>query len=116
YLGKFFFNVYWDSGSSYVDGETAYLRKMPMSYSAGAGWVSRGWNVRLSVVNPLQSSWKISKDSLATFRYDSEITRFGSDFHRRISLNVTYTINYGKKVNQIGELNGGKNISTSILH
>ena len=116
YLGKIFFNAYWDSGSSYVDGETAYLRKMPMSYSAGAGWASRGWNIQLSVVNLLQSSWKISKDSFIARWYGCEMTRFGSDFHRRISLNVTYTINYGKKVNQTGELNGGKNISTSILH
>ena len=44
------------------------------------------------------------------------MTQFGSDYHRRISLTVTYTFNYGKKVSQYGELNGEKNISTSILH
>ncbi len=47
--------------------------------------------------------------------YDSSVTQFGSDYHRRILLSVTYTFNYGRKVNQSGELSGEKNISTSIL-
>ncbi len=116
YLGKFFFNAYYDSGWSYVDGENAYLRKMPMGYSVGAGWASGGWNLQLSVVNPFQSSWELSKDRLSTRWYDSRVTQFGSDYHRRISLSVTYTFNYGKKVNQTGELSGDRNISTSVLH
>lgn len=116
YLGKFFFNAYYDSGTSYVDGENAYLRKMPMSYSAGAGWSSHGWNIQLSLVNLFQSSWRLSKDTLTTRWYDSSVTQFGSDYHRRISLSVTYTLNYGRNVNKSGELSGDKNISTSILH
>ena len=115
YLGRFFFNGYYDTGSSYVDGENAFLRKMPMSYSVSAGWASRGWNIQLSVINPFQSSWKLSEDTLTTRWYDNKMTQFGSDYHRRISLTVTYTFNYGKKVSQSGELSGEKNISTSIL-
>lgn len=117
YLGKFFFfNAYYDSGISYVDGENAYLRKMPMSYSAGGGWSSHGWNIQLSLVNLFQSSWRLSKDTLITRWYDSSVTQFGSDFHRRITLSVTYTFNYGRKVNKSGELSSEKNITTSILH
>lgn len=115
YLGNFFLNAYYDSGTSYVDGENAYLMKMPMSYSAGAGWSSHGWNVQLSLVNLLQSSWRLSKDTLTTRWYDSDVTRFGPECHRRISLSVTYTFNYGRKVDRSGELSDGKNISTSIL-
>ena len=116
FLGSFFFNGYYDTGSSYVDGENAFLRKMPMGYSLSAGWASRGWNIQLSIVNPFQSSWKLSEDALATRWYDNKMTQFGADYHRRISLTVTYTLNYGKKVSQHGELSGDKNISTSILH
>lgn len=115
YLGDFFFNAYYDSRSSYVDGENAYLRKMPMSYSLSVGWASHGWNIQLSMVNLFQSSWKLSKDTLATRWYDSNVTRFGSDYHRCISMSVSYTFNYGRKVSQSGELNGEKSISTSIL-
>lgn len=115
YLGNFYFNAYYDSGTSYVDGENAYLRKIPMSYSAGAGWSSHGWNIQLSLVNVFQSSWKLSEDTLTSRWYDSSMTQFGSDYHRRISLSVTYTFNYGRKVSRSGELSGEKNISTSIL-
>ncbi|WP_288088515.1 outer membrane beta-barrel protein [Bacteroides acidifaciens] len=115
-LGKFFFNAYYDSRNSYVDGENAYLRKMTNSYSLSAGWTAQNWNLQLSIINPFQSSWGISKDTLTTSWYDSNVTQLGSDYHRRISLTVTYTFNYGKKVNQSGELSGKKNVSSSILH
>ena len=115
YIGNFFLNAYYDAGASYVDGENAYLRKMPMSYSAGAGWSSHGWNVQLSLINLFRASWKLSKDTLTTRWYDSSLIQFGSEYHRRISLSVTYTFNYGRKVNRSGELSGEKNISTSIL-
>lgn len=116
YLGNFFFNGYFDSGWSYVDGDNAYTRKMPVSYSASAGWASRGWNIQLSMVNLFQSSWRLSKDSLTTRWYKSSVTQFGPDYHRRISLSVTYTFKYGRKVNQSGELTEDKNISKSILY
>lgn len=116
YLRNLIFNAYYDSGSSYVDGENAYLRKMPASYSISAGWALRGWNIQLSLVNPFRSSWQLSKDTLTTRWYDSRVTQFGPEYHRRISLSVSYTFNYGKKVNQSGALNSEKKISTSILH
>ncbi len=115
YLGKFFFNAYWSSSSSYVDGETAYLRRMPFEYSVSAGWASEGWNIQLGLVNLFQSSWKVSTDILTTRWYDSTLTQFGSDFHRRLTFNVTYTFNYGKKVSKSSELNDEGSISTSIL-
>lgn len=86
-----------------------------MSCSVGAGWASRGWNVQLAIVNPFRSSWKLSEDTLTTRWYDSRMTQFDSAYHRRVSLTVTYTFNYGKRVSQNGELTGDKNISTSIL-
>lgn len=115
YLGKFFFNAYYDTGNSYVDGENAFLRKLPMGYSLTAGWAYAGWNLQLSLVNPFQSSWQLSKDTLATRWYDSTVTQLGSDYHRRISLSVTYTFSYGKKVRASDPIQSNKNISSSIL-
>lgn len=116
YLGQFYFNGYFDSGFSYVDGENAYKRRMPIGYSVSAGWASHGWNIQLSAVNLFQSSWRASKDTLSTRWYDSKVTQFGPEYHRRISLSVTYTINYGKKIGQVAELSGDKGVSSSILH
>ena len=115
YAGNFFFNAYWGSRSSYVDGETSYFRKMPSEYSIGAGWASRGWNIQIIGTNLFRSSWLLSKDILRTGWYDSLLTRYGSDFHRSICINITYTLNYGKKVNKSIEISGDSDISNSIL-
>lgn len=115
YAGRFFFSAFWSSPWSYVDGDTAALSRIPQSFMVSAGWSWRGWNVELSAVNPWRSSWVISKDTLNTLHY-SEITRhFGSDYHRRLTLSLTYTFKYGKKVAQGAELESAGAISSSIL-
>ena len=115
YAGDFFFNLFLSTANSYVDGETCYLRKMPCEYSLSAGWSAKGWNIQLSAINIFRSSWRMSDDILQTKWFDSKITQSGSDFHRRISVSVSYTLNYGRKVNSSNELmdNGGG--SSSIL-
>lgn len=116
YAGNFFVNAFWESRSSYVDGETAYLRRIPPTYSLSAGWTWRGLNIQLAAVNIFRSSWDISRDILKTGSFYSEVTQYGSDCHRRLTLTVTYTLNYGKKVSRNGELSGEGSIATSILH
>lgn len=116
YLGDFFFSAYYDSESSYVDGETAFLRRMPMSCSVGAGWARRGWNIQVALVNPFRSSWRTSTDTLASRWYDSRITQFGSDYHRRLNLTVTYTLNYGRKLSPAAEIESAGPVNSSILH
>lgn len=115
YTGKFLFSAYWDSGSRYVDGETAYLRRLPMSYTISAGWASKGWNLQISAVNPFRSSWEVSHDTLYTRWFDSSIRRYGADYHRRLTLSITYTFNYGRKLKGGNEMNGQGSISSSIL-
>lgn len=115
YLGNFFFNAFYNSRWGYIDGENAFLRKMPESYSVSAGWFKGDWNLQLSLINIFQSSWEISHDRLITRWYDSYITQYGNDYHRSITFSATYTFNYGKKVNRSGELSDDMNISSSIL-
>lgn len=102
--------------TGYVDFSSLNQSETYVSYSATAGWASHGWNLRLSLVNLFRSSWRLSEDCLNTRFYDSRVTQYGSDHHRRISLSITYTFNYSKRVSRDGELSGEKNISTSILH
>lgn len=115
YVGPFFFNFFWNSASNYVDGETCYLRRLPNEYSIAAGWSGNGWNIQLSVANLFRSSWMLSDDSLMTKWYDSKIAGFGSIYHRRISVSVAYTINYGRKVNTGNELRNDGKGNSSIL-
>ncbi len=116
YIRRFYFNIFWNSRSSYVDGETCFLRKMPTEYSIGAGWSNGSLNIRLSAINMLRSSWKMSDDTLVSKWYDCKITKSGIEFHRRIALTITYTLSYGKRVNPTDEITGEDNRSSSILH
>lgn len=115
YLGNFFFSGYYGSPSSYVDGETSFLRKMPSEYSLSVGWAARGWNIQFTAANLFRSSWRISEDTLRTRWYDTAAVRFGADFHRRFALSVTYTFSYGRKVDNSAEITPDGDISTSIL-
>ncbi len=116
YFGNFFMNVYCDSGSGYVDGETAYRRKMPPGYSLTAGWAAKGWNIQISAVNMFQSSWKLSDEEIESQWYRNQRIAYGADYHRRVSLTVTYTVNYGKKANSLQELESTGAINSFILH
>lgn len=115
YLGNFFFNGYYGSRSSYVDGETSFLAKMPSEYSVSAGWAAKGWNIQFTAANVFRSSWRISEDALRTRWYDSAALRFGPGFHRRFAISVTYTFSYGRKVDSSAEITADGDISTSIL-
>ncbi len=115
YTGSFFFNIYWSSAFSYVDGETCYLRKLPSEYSLTAGWADKGWNIKVSVTNIFRSSWRTSRDVLRSEYFDSKVVQFGADYHRRLSTSISYTFNYGRKVNAADELINTNSGSSSIL-
>ncbi|MDE6301888.1 MAG: outer membrane beta-barrel family protein [Muribaculaceae bacterium] len=115
YMGKFFFNAGWSSSSGYVDGETAFLRRMPSEYHIGASWHHKGWNISMSVANFFRSSWIVSRDELCSQWYDSRIVQTGATSHRRIKLSVTYTFKYGSKVEKTDELSSDSGFSSAIL-
>lgn len=115
YLGEFFFSGYYSMKQSYVDGETCYLRRFPSEYSLGAGWAHKGWNVKLSARNFFRSSWDSSRESISSRWYDAMLTQSGADSHSCLTLTVTYTVGYGRKVSQTGEMEQTGAVSSSIL-
>lgn len=115
YLGNFFFSAFYESRTSYVDGETCFLRKMPSDYAVTAGWAAKGWNVSIGVANFLRSSWRVSTDTFTSRYYDSRETQFGNDFHRRLNLSVTYTFTYGKRVDATDVISSASASPSSIL-
>lgn len=115
YIGAFRLDAGWNARSSYVDGETCFLRKFPADYSLGVGWTYRGWNIGLSAVNFLRSSWTLSRDNLNTRWYDCRTTQLGATSHRRIALSLTYTLRYGRRIDNDNELRDSGGSSSSIL-
>lgn len=114
-VGHLFFSAYWGSRWSYVDGETCYMSRVPSDYSVSAGWTSGRWNIQLQAANVFRSSWILSRDTLHSRYYDGDITRYGAEHHRRVKLSVTYTINYGKRVDRSSEIRSQDAASSTIL-
>lgn len=115
YYGKTYLGISWSSRSSYIDGETSFLSKIPSEYSMNLGWASKGWNIQISLANLLRSSWSTFNETFNSKYYNSNQTHFGSTYHRRINITVSYTFNYGKRINPGSEIQSTNEISSSIL-
>lgn len=115
YLGTFFFNALWHSPGAYLDGETCYKRKTPSECALSVGWADKGWNIEISLVNIFRRTWTLSNDTFKSHWFDSTIRQYGSDYHQRISVAITYTFTYGKKVSAGSEMQKSGGASSSIL-
>lgn len=109
YLGNFNFCALYESPMRHLHDNGM---KMDYSdvYDLQAGWGNGTWNLWLSFRNPLRRSWKE-----ATFTFDSPLysyfkTSHSAFPHSRISLQVCYTIGYGKKIQQ-GNERGPRSVS-----
>lgn len=115
YLGNFSFSLYGAAPGRYVDGETCYYCRMPGEYSLSSTWARNGWHVSVALINIFNKSWIESREHLSTPRFDGQAFRYGPGYHRRISLSVTYTLNYGRKVDPANELQTESASSSAIL-
>lgn len=116
YFGKFNIGIYYSLPWSYVDGDTSYRRRMPSDFSVSAGWASHGWNIELQGANLQRSTWLTSRDRLTTRYFQSQVNQHGTQYHRRVTLTVSYTISYGRHVNSHSDITPAATTGSSILH
>lgn len=116
YLNNFYFQVSYQTPFKTIQGNNALnYRDNHSFYQLQGGWSKSGWNIRLSVINLFQSDWKSSIQTFySPLYYDNQIG-FGTQFHRRLNLSMTYTFNYGKKVIQQNEVSEQYDNQSAIL-
>ena len=115
YLKQFYFQAYYRAAVKYMDYDSPAIIKSRDFYVFGAGWSDSGWNIRIYACNIFSSSWEHSHTLIEAPLYRQNVTSFGSGFHARLNLSVTYSFGYGKKLqrgNEIGEQSGA---SSAIL-
>lgn len=106
-LSAFYFNAYFKLQSREIDSRTNALWKDRNYYFIEAGWSNSSFNVRLNAANIFNRGWINLTQDMESELFSQSRTYFGSSYHPRLSLSVTYTISYGKKLqrrNEIGEL------------
>lgn len=109
YFGKFYARGYYSTPERQFWDETNTIYRSRNYYSVAGGWYNNHWNIRLTANNFLNSDWIGSTRIINGNYYKEHRINYGTSFHRMLNLTVTYTFNYGKKVqtgNEIGEQSG----------
>lgn len=109
YLNNFYFQASYQTPGRTIQGNHAAYYKDRDFYQLLAGWSKWGWNIRLTAMSLFRSDWLGATQTIDTPLYSETKLQGGNYYHRRLNLAVTYTFNYGKKVqrgNEVGEQSG----------
>lgn len=111
YLNKFYILGYYRLGNRYMYDNTKtgiYVQGRDF-YQISAGWSNSKVNIRLTAMDFLRNDWVCATQELSAPIYKEKSRMISNTSHRRISISLTYTFSYGKKVkrtNEVGEQNG----------
>ena len=115
FLRQFYFKAYYETPQKGVRYNSNTLYKNRNFYSLTAGWSNSDWNISISAYNVLNKGWETSTWELATPLYSEVRTNYGNYYHPRINLSVTYTFDYGKKVQRGNEVGVQSGANSAIM-
>jgi hypothetical protein len=101
--------------SHYQEEQSGIVERTPAKYQIQFGWGDKGWNIRAGVYNFLRTSWESSRQTLTSEYYTFDRKEFSTAQHWRITLAVSYTFGYGKKVDHHDEVSGSGTVGSAIL-
>lgn len=115
YMGKFYVNVFGTLiGDQILPLEGAVMNNLSF-YGISAGWGSKHWNIQLRAQNIFNDSWEAGNYSVVQPLYSKKQTNYALQNHRSISVTMSYTFDYGKKVQHGDEVTPTTPGSSSIL-
>lgn len=115
YFGNFNLFAYYCSPNKYIEEESGYLERTASRYMLSVGWHHGPWHANATAYNFLHSNWKAGMMTLKSQYYDYKRQEFDTDLHQRFSISVSYTFNYGKKVDIYDEASGSGTAPSAIL-
>lgn len=115
YLNNFYFQASYQTPMRTIQGNRAAYYKDRDFYQLLAGWSKSGWNIRLTAINLFRSDWLGGTQTINAPLYSETKLQGGNYYHRRLNLSVTYTFNYGKKVQQGNEVGEQSGAASAIL-
>ncbi len=115
YFGKFNLFAYYSTPSKYIEEENGYVERTSSRYMLSIGWHHGPWHAGATAYNFLHTNWKAGKMILKSQFYDYTRQEFDTDLHQRFSISLSYTFNYGKKVDTYDEASGRGTAQSAIL-
>ena len=117
YLKNFYFSAYylWYSKTMLRRGLDITHSQGRDYYSAQAGWSNGKWNVSASAINIFRTNWLDQTSWLNSQWFDQTTKTYSASSHQFVSLNVSYTFSFGKKIRQGDELQDSGSSSSAIM-
>lgn len=115
YLNNFYFQASYQTPMRTIQGNRAAYYKDRDFYQLLAGWSKSGWNIRLTAINLFRNDWLGGTQTINAPLYSETKLQGGNYYHRRLNISVTYTFNYGKKVQQGNEVGEQSGAASAIL-
>lgn len=109
YLGHFYVKGYYSTPERELWSDSNTIYRSKNFHSVEGGWSNNNWNIRFTAANIFNKGWEGATLRMSSHYYSENRTNYGTTFHPRLNISVTYTINYGKKVqrgNEVGEQTG----------
>lgn len=115
YFGNFYVSGWYMTPSKSQQDNSGIISKSPLKYQIEIGWGKNGWNISSSAYNFAHTSWEDLRETLSSEYYTFDRTTFGTQYHARYTVSVSYTIGYGKKVQRKNEISGSGTAGSAIL-
>lgn len=115
YLGNCYFTVYYNTrGKNLGSWNTGAYLKFPHRYGFNFNYSLKNFKLALQLLNPFSKYDKV-RLFYSVPRYERSVATMDMYFARRLSLTLTYTFSYGKKIKTNNELSSGSAAGSAIL-
>lgn len=115
YFGNFYLWGWYMTPSHFPQENSGIVERTPSKYQIQIGWGDKGWNIRAGVYNFLHTSWEEMHQTLTSKHYSFDRKTYSTSHHWRITLAMSYTFSYGKKIRHSDEVSGSGTIGSAIL-
>lgn len=117
YLGSFNFAVAYQSEKaavSYEPGSGTWIKNKG-NFIIQGGWSNSFWNIRITAQNLQRWNWRASYQVMNSENYSINKYISNTSGHAFVSLSVTYTFGFGKKIRQGDDISRQTKVSSGIL-
>lgn len=115
YVGPVYLDLSGSTPIRNMYSQSPATQRIRESYGLSAGWGNANWNVYLSVNNIFSRGWETGRTDVVTPLMTNSMVNFGPECRPRIRLDVTYTFDYGKKINRGNEVGAQSGAKSAIM-
>lgn len=115
YLNNFYFQAIYRSPDNSMFDYAPATKKSRNYYALIVGWGNSNWNLRLSTYNVFNKKWANGDMWITSPLYTEHRETFGDAFHAKINVSVTYTFEYGKKLQKGDEVGAQSGANSAII-